>query len=455
MTTIIILSIGITTFFAIIVFLIVRRATNHNTSSIQTLIKQGKSSYAIEALKKMIAKDHQNVDTHFLLAKAFMMEGKPELAFMEVKTINKIGEFSAVCPEKEFRKLSSKLFLQFNQPDEALKDYLLLIKLAPYESENYYNVGVLFEDRQRSSKAVNYYKKTIELDPRHSGAHMHLGMILYKNKRLKEAKVYLDNALKYDDNNFVTHFYIGKIFKEGKEYTAAITAFEKALRDKTIKLKALIERGICYIQLQKFDTAITELEKALTLVSKDMEITYTEQQILYTHYFLAMAFEQERNLEKAIEHWLFINKRKKNFKDVSEKLSQYKELQENDNMKDYLTSPRDEFIDICKKVCGHINLSTQDIKEIKSGIQLIGLETGKKDWKASKKLPYLVRLLRDSAPVNETVVRNILDEMKNLSIMKSILISSTEITSDAKKFAESRPIELIGKRKLVKILNDL
>ncbi|QEN04038.1 tetratricopeptide repeat protein [Thiospirochaeta perfilievii] len=455
MTTIIILSIAITMVFAIIVFLIVRRAGNHNIGSIQTLIKQGKSSHAIDVLKKMIAKDPQNVDAHFLLAKAFMMENKQELAFMEVKSINKIGEFSPACPEKEFRKLSSKLFLQFNQPDEALKDYLLLIKLSPYESENYYNVGLLFEDRQKSSKAVNYYKKTIELDPRHAGAYLHLGMIMYNSKRYKDAKLFLDSSLKYDETNFITYFYIGKIAKEGKDYMGAIEAFEKALRDKSIKLKALMERGICYIALKKFDLAITELDKSLNLIQRDSEIKYSEQQLLYIHYFMAMAFEQVRDLDKAIEHWVIINKSKKNFKDVSEKLSQYKELQENDRMKDYLTSTRDEYVEICKAICGQINLTAQDIKDVKSGIQLIGLESGKKDWKASKKMSYLVRLLRDSNPVSETTVRNVLDEMKNMNIMKSILISSTEITSDAKKFAESRPIELIGKRKLVKILNQM
>lgn len=455
MTTIIILSLAITAIFGIFVFLIVRRATNHNISSIQTLIKQGKSLQSIDILKKIISKDSQNVDAHFLLAKAFMMEGKPELAFMEVKSINKIGEFSAVCPEKDFRQLSSKLFLQFNQPDEALKDYLLLIKLAPYESENYYNIGLLFEDRQKSSKAINYYRKTIELNPRHSGSFLHLGLIMYNSKRLKDAKSFLDSALKYDDTNFTTYFYLGKIAKEGKDYASAIVLFEKALRDKGIKLKALLERGICFIALKKYDTAITELEKVLTLISRDKEIEVSEQQQLYTHYFLAMAFEQERNLDKAIEHWAIINKKKKNFKDVSEKLSQYKELQENDNMKDFLTSSRDEFVEMCKIICSEINLTAQDIKDIKSGVQIIGLESGKKDWKAAKKLPYLVRILRDSSPVSESTVRSILDESKNLNIIKSILVSSTEITSDAKKFAESRPIELIGKRKLVKILNKI
>lgn len=454
-TTIIILSLALITVFGIIVYLIVRKANNHSIPSIQTLIKQGKSSQAIDLLKKIITKEPQSVDAHFLLAKAFILENKPELAFMEIKSINKIGGFSAVCPELEFRKLASKLFLQFNLPDEALKDYLLLIKLEPYEADNYYNVGILFEDRQKSNKAINYHRKAIDLDPRHAGAFMHLGLIMFNAKKLKDAKTFLDSALKYDDSNFIVHFYIGKIFKESKDYISAIASFEKALRDKSVKLKALIERGICFIALKKYDTAITELEKALTLVSKDKEIIFSEQQLLYTHYFLAMAFEQTRNLDKAIENWVLINNKKKNFKDVSEKLSQYKELQENDNMKDFLTSSREEFIEICKVICTEIKLTAQDIKDVKSGIQLIGLESGKKDWKAAKKMPYLVRILRDSSTVSETEVRNILDEAKNLGIMKSILISSTEITTDAKKFAESRPLELIGKRKLVKLLSSI
>ncbi|MGL1891524.1 MAG: tetratricopeptide repeat protein [Spirochaetaceae bacterium] len=455
MTTIIILSLAITVIFALLIFLIVKRATNQNIGTVQALVKQGKASVAIDILKKILAKDPQNVDAHFLLAKAFMLENKPELAFMEIKSINKIGEFSAACPEREFRQLSSKLFLQFNQPDEALKDYLLLIKLEPYEGENYYNVGLLFEDRQKANKAINYYKKTIELNQRHSGAFMHLGMIMFNTKRFKDAKTFLDSSLKYDDSNFTTYFYLGKIAKEAKDYEGAIIAFEKSLREKSIKLKALIERGICYIALKKYGTAIAELEKALTLVSKDPEIKVTEQQLLYTHYFLAMAFEIERDLDKAIEHWQYINNKKKNFKDVAEKLSQYKELQENDKMKDYLTSTNEEFSEICKAICNEINYTTQDLKDIKDGMQIIGLESGKKDWKAAKKLPYLIRILRESSPVSETSVRSILDEMKNLGIMKSILISSSEITSDAKKHAESRPLELIGKGKLVKILSNM
>ena len=455
MATIIILSLVLILIFTALVFLVVKKTSHYSIPSIQTLLKQGKAESAVEPLKKMISKEPKNVDTHFLLAKAYMQQEKPELAFMEIKTINKIGGFSLVCPEKEFRQLSAKLYMQFNQHEEALKDYVMLIKLLPYESLNYYNVGVLFEERNKSSKAVNYYKKTIELDPRHAGAYLHLGIIMFNSKRMKEAKFYLDQSIKYDDNNFISYFYLGKIAKEMKDYANAINLLEKSLRDKTIKLKALIERGICFILIQKYELAIGDLEKAINMEKSNSSEKTSLQQMLYARYFIARAYEQLRDLDKAIEHWSFIDSKKKNFKDVSEKLAQYKELQENDSMKDYLTSNQSDFIEICKKICVEIKITPQDIKTIKGGIQLVGVESGKKDWKVAKKMPFLIRFLRNSSLVSEAAIRGILDEMKNLSITKGILISSTEISNEGKKFAESRPLDMIGKRKLIQIMKQM
>jgi len=41
------------------------------------------------------------------------------------------------CPEIQFRKEIAKLFIEFEQVDEALKEFLLLIQLEPFNAENY------------------------------------------------------------------------------------------------------------------------------------------------------------------------------------------------------------------------------------------------------------------------------------------------------------------------------
>ena len=99
---------------------------------IETLFKQmeqGKSAAVARTAKQILSKQPRNVDAHYLLGKAYLEQDKPELALMEFKTVNEIGVFEGYTREMEFRKTIASLFERFKQPDEALKEYLLLIKL--------------------------------------------------------------------------------------------------------------------------------------------------------------------------------------------------------------------------------------------------------------------------------------------------------------------------------------
>ena len=49
---------------------------------------------------------------------------------MEYKSVNQIGIFGPTIPEAEFRTKMAQIFIRFNQAEEALKEYLLLVKLG-------------------------------------------------------------------------------------------------------------------------------------------------------------------------------------------------------------------------------------------------------------------------------------------------------------------------------------
>lgn len=445
-----VLGIGLSVF---LFFLIRSTITPKKLTNMDSYLKQGKTAQVIKTCKAVLSKDNRNVESHFYLAKAYLAEGKNELALMEIKSVNKIGDLTSLKNEVEFRQMSADLYRQFGNDDEALKDYILLIKMNPYEADNYYNAGTLFESRKKPGQAVKYYKKALELQPHHSNAHQKLGMIMYNNKRLNEAKKHLDLSIRYDMSNFKTHFYIGRIQKEARDYMAAIESFEKAMRDPDIKLKALIDRGSCFLTLQQFQRAQSELEKAIQYAKKtNQDNTVKSQQMLYARYFLSLAYELQRKYDDAISLWEYLYQKNKNFKDVAEKLSQYKELRHDDNIKDFLTSSNNEFTEICKKICLAIKLSSQDIKEIKGGLQILALEGGMKQWRNTKKMPTLIRFIREGNSISEANVRDILDEMKRMNLMKAKIISSNTISREAKAFAESRPVDLIGKDKLLDLL---
>lgn len=418
-------------------------------AALEKLVKQNKTAAAIRLARKMISKDPRNVDAHYFLGLAYLAENKPELALMELKTVNSIGQFTEFCREVPFRRKIAELYTKFNQGEEALKEYLLLVKKDPNHPEYYFLIGQLFEERGKGAKAVEFYQKAIELDPKNWKAHFHLGMVLYRAKKSAESKAALELSLKLNPENYAAHFYLGRLLKENHDFTPALSAFEKAQKDPTYKTKALIERGTCFMSMNNFEKAASELERAVK-TAKEGE----DNELLYAHYFLAHCYEKIRELERAIEHWEAIYAKKPNFKDVAEKLSQYQEFRQDDRMKDFLTVGREEFLSQCRAMATSLGLSAQDVTEIHSGCQILGVEAQSK-WRNARKIPKLLWFLRTTDPVDESSVRALHEQMKQLNVTRGIILTSSSFSRLALEFAESRPIELMGKEKLLELLKTL
>ena len=436
------ITLGIITFFLVKSIIAPRQ--------VETLFKQlnnGKAAAVTRGAKQILAKNPRNVDAHYLLGQAYLEQNKPELALMELKAVNQIGIFDGYTKEDEFRKKIAALYERFSQPEEALKEYLLLIKLQPNVAEYYLKAGELFEQRDKSGKAMNFYRKAIELNGRLAEAHQRLGYILYRGKKPIESKNEFEAAIKNDPSSYQAHFYLGKLQKESHDYVAALLSFEKAQREQSLKIRALIERGSCYMNMNNFDKAATELERAIKL-SEDPN----SKETLYARYFLSLCYERDRRFDNAIEQWEKIYKRKPGFKDVAEKLSQYQDLRTDDHMKDYLTAGPSEFLEICKAVTtGPMGLTIRDTNEIQNGCQIIAVDSDTR-WRNAKKMPKLMWFLRVPESLGESTIRALHEKMRKLNVSRGVIINSSTFSRKAIEYAESRPINLVSKEELQKHL---
>ncbi len=419
-------------------------------SSINTMIKNGKIQSAIRFTKQLLIKDQTNPELHYLLGTAYLEDNKPELALMEYKKVNEIGNFGGIIDEYLFREKIAALFIQFDQTEEALKEYLLLIKHDPYNAQFLYFTGTLFEQRGKIENAINYYNKSIEIDRRNSMAHFSLGKIFYNSKQLTQAKAAFEEAVKYEPANANAHYFIGKINKDNRNFAAAITAFEKSQKDPDLKVKSIIEKGICQMFNGKLDSAITELERAVR-ISKDEG----ENEALYARYFLAACYEKSRKIISAVDQWEAIFEKKPNFKDVAKKLSQYQEIRTDDSMKDFLIANTDRFIEICKAVAQEMGMEERDSKPVKSGCQIIAVEKNTGKWKNIKVQSIMIGFYRVPEPIDESTVRVFQEEMKKNNIIKGIMISSSNFTRKAMVFAENRPIDFVLKEQLQESLKNI
>ncbi|MGN0731877.1 MAG: tetratricopeptide repeat protein [Treponema sp.] len=435
--------------FLLLFFVVKSVVSPKKIESLQKLIKQGKISSAIKNAKAIIQKDPQNYLAHYYLGKAYLKDNKSELALMELKYVDQHAVFDANLSELEFRQEIAPLYTKFNQPDEALKQYLLLTKLNPRDAENFYNVARIYETKGKSDAALGFYDKTIKLNKRHVKAHAAMGLLLFRAKQFQEAKKEIDLAISLSPETFSSYYYLGKILKENKDFPGAVKAFEKAQRDSEFRQKALIECGTCYMAGNSIDNAINCFERAISSV-KDSE----KQETLYARYFLASCYEKTRKIEKAIEQWELIYAKNHSFRDVAAKLSEYKDLQANDSLKEYLTSSEENFVQICKNACiAGIKLEPQQITMQKWGCQILATEAKDADWRSIRKQAFLIKFFRETDPLEDFIVRKTLDEIKSQNCSKAFICSSSGFTRSAVAAAENRPCELVNKESLEKLLD--
>ena len=435
--------------FLLLFFVVKSVVSPKKIETLQKLIKQGKISSAIKNAKAIIQKDPQNYLAHYYLGKAYLKDKKSELALMELKYVDQHAVFDANLSELEFRQEIAPLYTKFNQPDEALKQYLLLTKLNPRDAENFYNVARIYEAKGKSDAALGFYDKTIKLNKRHVKAHAAMGLLLFRAKQLQEAKKEIDLAISLSPETFSSYYYLGKILKENKDFPGAVKAFEKAQRDSEFRQKALVECGTCYMAGNSIDNAINCFERAISSV-KDSE----KQETIYARYFLASSYEKTRKIEKAIEQWELIYAKNHSFRDVAAKLSEYKDLQANDSLKEYLTSSEENFLQICKNACiAGIKLEPQQITMQKWGCQILATEAKDADWRSIRKQAFLIKFFRETDPLEDFIVRKTLDEIKSQNCSKAFICSSSGFTRSAIAAAENRPCELVNKESLEKLLD--
>lgn len=435
----------------LLVFLVKSFLLPKKIAGIKKLIESGKYAQAIRQSKLLISRNSRDTEARYLLGQAYLADGKAELALMEFKAVNATAIFSKTIPEAEFRRTIAQLYLKYNQPEEALKEYLLLIKLEPFQADYYYNAALLFEQRDNTEQALSYFRKTVETDPKHAAAHAALAFLLFKNKQMTDAKQEIAIALKLDPRNTKAYYYQGKLLRESHDYANALASFEKVVRDPELKQKAFIERGCCYLEANSTEKAIIEFDRAIKYSTDE-----SSNDTLYARYFLASCYEKNRDIDHAITQWEIIFNKKRSFRDVGEKLSQYQELRSNDYMKEYLTAGKEDFFTICKAITNNgLELAVRDMKETKFGCALIAVENDAEKWRNVRKMPRLILFYRDPNVIEDSFLRTLQEDMKKQSIIRGIVITSSGFTRTALEFAESRPLELIGKEKLEQMLSTI
>jgi len=415
---------------------------------IAAMIKKGQSKLAIRKLTDVLQKDERNTYAHYLLAEAYFSEGNQQYAVVEYRQVLKMGGFDDKVKEVSIRKKLAEIFRAGKKISEAKNEFLILTKLEPDNSENYFILGEIFYEAGVLDKALPYLKKTVTLNAKNGQAHYLMGQIAYRSNTYQEAKNSFLEAIKSEQANFKAHYFLGLVLRHLNDYEWAIKEFEIAQKSEDIKTKCFLAKGTCYVEKEQYSKAVVEFERGLkfTVRGSDTELNM--------RYFLAEAQEKMRDIHSAIANWEKISEINKKFRDVEQKLKNYEDFRQDDRIKDFMIASLSNFEFICRKIVEALGLAVLEVNIINdTEIEIFAAEM--EERRNTRRVQKLIKIVRTTETMNENPLRRLHEAIKPKNAHRAVMITTGDFSQSAIEFSNTRPIELYDKARLLEILRSI
>lgn len=434
----------------IIAFIIIKHLFfSSKIDKISTLMDQGYYNEAIKELKVVLNKNDRDAHSHYLLGECYYNQNNYEWAMPEYKSVLKLNDYNQHFSEHQVRAKMAAIYLHYNKLEEAQKEFLLMTKLQPNNFMNYYNIGKIFQDRNFLDNAYTYYKRALHINPQHADSLFKAGEVSYYQKRFGDALVEFQTVLNINRQLIKANYYIGMIHLQSKNFAQAIGEFDKSVLDPEFKLPSLAQKGRALFECGEVDKAIIELERAYRLIKTD------DTTALAIKYYLSLCYEETRKLDKAIELWEAISRIRPTYQDVADKLANYSELRVDDKIKDFLIASNTDFLETCKNIVTYLDHEIIDVTAGKENrIDIVASENESK-WRNTRKNKRFIRIIRSNDIIGDSVIRDVLEETKLVGGTKAMIIASNKFSRQAVEFAKTRPIDLIDRNGLSKLLNKI
>jgi len=153
--------------------------------------------------------------------------------------------------------------------DEAIKHYLVAVRIKPDNEEAHYNLGNALDKKGRIDEAIKHYLVALGIKPDNEKTHYNLGNALDKKGRLDEAIKHYLVAVRIKPDHEKAHNNLGIALDKKGRLDEAIKHYLVAVRIKPDYGEAHNNLGIAFYHKGNVDMAIKHFQKALLINPND------------------------------------------------------------------------------------------------------------------------------------------------------------------------------------------
>ena len=410
----------------------------------QKIQKKGKSAILKEAEKKL-AHDPHNVPSLELIGDLYYGEKDWEKVWNIYKTLYDV---SSAHPEVDIAKSALRMGVaayNLGKNEDAISALMLSIKKDPNNFDCNLALGKALLKANSFEKAVYCFKKCKVIQPENSEVNLFLGTALFKSQKYRDCLPFLKRVLDENPGNKEILFDMAVAMTECGMGDKALKVFMHLRPDPEFGAQACLEAGKMHERVKDFANAVKDYEIALRLPNVQ------EQIMLQIKYRLANTCIGMNDISKALIYLRQIQAAKQGYKDVDALVARYAELNQNKNLQTYLMSGTSDFVALCRKFIATYYkdafVKVEDVQVASESVEIIcEVETSK--WEAKQ----MFRFYRTQNVIGDINVRDFHSKLRDTKCDNGVCITMGNFSESAHKYIDGRPVDLIEKDELVKIL---
>jgi len=339
--------------------------------------------------------------------------------------------------------------LKLSKPQEVRKYLMVAHTLRPDEFEVNYYLGLMEYMKKNQPKATEYFRIARSQRPDDVATNRYLGHGLYSQKAYSEAVDVLQRVLDFEPEDKKAQFLLAKSYQALKHNDLALQIFSRLRTDPDIGAISALHAGVLNTNAKKYDTAV-----------KDFDIGLRHEKIspavlIELKYRTAEVNLKLGELSTAVSLWKQIMALQPEYKDVAQKLEQFRETTTNRFLHTFLMAGSSEFIGLCRRIASryyaHSNTKLINISLRKGEYADILAHVRTPQWEDQ----VLFRFVRSQGSIGEFLLRDLYAHTKDIRAGRAVCVAAGAFSEQAREFVEARMIDLVDYEGLLKLLKKI